>query len=184
MTKRAIEVGSMDLEARERAVSVLFWDIRGCTSYAEERRARDVFSTVNRYTERASSIVEKYGGSVVEFHGDGLMAVFGAPQPVADKERAAVLAGRDIIAAVRSLARSGEAPGPAEISVGVGIATGAAFVGNIQAADRLIWTALGNTTNLAARLQAQTSQFTRAGASTSTVGGACSKISSTGYSSG
>ncbi len=63
MTKRAIEVGSMDLEARERAVSVLFWDIRGYTSYAEERRARDVFSTVNRYTERASSIVEKYGGT-------------------------------------------------------------------------------------------------------------------------
>ncbi len=112
------------------------------------------------------------------------MAVFGAPQALADKERAAVLAGREIIDAVRSVARSGEAPGPAEISVGAGIATGAAFVGNIQAADRLIWTALGNTTNLAARLQAQTSQFTPAGASTSTVGGTGSKISLTGYSSG
>ncbi len=56
------------------------------------------------------------------------MAVFGAPQALADKERAAVLAGREIIDAVRSVARSGEAPGPAEISVGAGIATGAAFV--------------------------------------------------------
>ncbi len=60
-------------------------------------------------------------------------------------------AGREILTAVHSIRGSDTEPG--EISIGAGIATGAAFVGNIQSADRLIWTALGNTTNLAARLQ-------------------------------
>ena len=63
-------------------------------------------------------------------------------------------AGREIFAAVQSVADSDTQPN--EISVGVGIATGSAFVGNVQSADCLIWTALGNTTNLAARRQALT----------------------------
>jgi adenylate cyclase len=85
---------------------------------------------------------------VVEFNGDGMMAVFGAPEPLASKEAAAVAAGREVVAGMPEL------PGArGELSAGVGIATGQAFVGNIQAVDRMIWTALGNTTNLASRLQ-------------------------------
>jgi class 3 adenylate cyclase len=108
----------------------------------------------SRYTNKVSSIVQKFEGSVVEFNGDGMMAVFGAPTPLPEKERAAVAAGRKILSAVRSIRGSRTEPG--EISVGVGIATGSAFVGNIQSTDRLIWTALGDTTNLAARLQGLT----------------------------
>ncbi len=135
-------------------MSVLFVDIRGYSSYAENRRAVEIFSTVNRYTTAVSSLVEKFGGSVVEFNGDGMMAVFGAPRVLADKERAAVAAGREILTSLQSIPLSETEPGG--ISVGVGVATGAAFVGNIQSADRLIWTALGNTTNLAARLEGLT----------------------------
>lgn len=136
-----------DLQIGEREVAVLFVDIRGYSAYAESRRATEIFSTVNRYTETVSDIVRAHQGSVVEFNGDGMMAVFGAPQPLANKERAAVDAGRQIVEAVASL----DSTEP--LSVGVGIATGVAFVGNVQAVDRLIWTAIGNTTNLAARLQ-------------------------------
>ena len=75
---RELEAGE-DLEARERAVSVLFVDIRGYAAYAESRRAQEVFSTVNQYTTAVSSLVEKFGGSVVEFNGDGMVAVFGLP---------------------------------------------------------------------------------------------------------
>lgn len=143
----------------EREVSVLFVDLRGYTSFSESRRAEEIFSTVNRYTETVSEIVRKHGGSVVEFNGDGMMAIFGAPRELAHKERAAVEAGREIVAAVAALAVGGaqqEAAGPTSLSVGVGIATGEAFVGNVQAVDRMIWTAIGNTTNLAARLQSLT----------------------------
>jgi adenylate cyclase len=93
---------------------------------------------------------------VVEFNGDGMMAVFGAPRELAHKERAAVEAGVEIVDAVGALPVDGPAGGSTKLSVGVGIATGEAFVGNIRAVDRMIWSAIGNTTNLAARLQSLT----------------------------
>jgi class 3 adenylate cyclase len=105
-----------ELTSGEREVSVLFVDLRGYVGFAERRRAEEIFSTVNRYTETVSQIVQMHAGNVVEFAQGG----------------------------------------PTKLSVGVGIATGEAFVGNIQAVDRMIWSAIGNTTNLAARLQSLT----------------------------
>jgi len=148
-----------ELASEEREVSVLFVDIRGYTSFSEGRRAEEIFSTVNRYTETVSQIVQKHAGSVVEFNGDGMMAVFGAPRELAHKERAAVEAGREIVEAVGALKVEDAQGGPTKLSVGVGIATGEAFVGNIQAVDRMIWSAIGNTTNLAARLQGLTREL-------------------------
>jgi class 3 adenylate cyclase len=143
----------IELGSAEREVTVLFVDIRGYTRFSESRRAVDIFSTVNRYTETVSTIVREHGGAVVEFNGDGMMAVFGAPRSLAQKERAAVSAGRETFAAVAALPFNDAKGDSTRLSVGVGIATGEAFVGNIRAADRLIWSAIGNTTNLAARLQ-------------------------------
>jgi class 3 adenylate cyclase len=145
-----------DLEVGEREVSVLFVDIRGYTAYAEGREAEEIFSTINRYTHVVSQLVRAHGGSVVEFNGDGMMAVFGAPRELPAKERAAVDAGLAIVAAVAGLAVS---PSGERLSAGVGIATGQAYVGNIRAEDRLIWSAIGNTTNLAARLQTLTREL-------------------------
>ncbi len=149
-------VSGQALEAGEREVSVLFVDIRGYTTYAEGQTAAEIFSLVNRYTETVSQVVRHHGGTIVEFNGDGMMAVFGAPEPLAEKEQAAVETGREIVAGVRSLALGQTTPERQPLEVGVGIATGQAFVGNIQAVDRLIWSAIGNTTNLAARLQSLT----------------------------
>lgn len=149
-------VSGRGLEAGEREISVLFVDIRGYSTYSEGRTAEEIFSTVNRYTETVSRVVRQRGGTVVEFNGDGMMAVFGAPEPLAEKERSAVTAGREIVAAVRSLALGKTKPESQSLEVGVGIATGQAFVGNIQSVDRFIWSAIGNTTNLAARLQSLT----------------------------
>ena len=148
-----------ELASGEREVTVLFVDIRGYTIFSESRRAEEIFSTVNRYTETVSQIVQKCAGSVVEFNGDGMMAVFGAPRELAHKERAAVEAGVEIVTAVGALPVEGTRGGETKLSVGVGIATGEAFVGNIQAVDRMIWTAIGNTTNLAARLQGLTREL-------------------------
>jgi adenylate cyclase len=147
-------VSGQNLEARESDVSVLFVDIRGYTSYAEDKPVAEVFSTVNRYTETVSRVVRAHGGAVVEFNGDGMMAVFGAPAQLAEKERAAVAASREIVLSVRALDLGAQRELPLE--VGVGIATGKAFVGNIQSIDRLIWSAIGDTSNLAARLQVLT----------------------------
>jgi adenylate cyclase len=98
---------------------------------------------VNEHSERVSRIVHAHGGAVLELNGDGMMAVFGAPEPLAAKERQAVEAAREIVDS-----------SPEGLAVGLGIATGLAYAGNIRAADRWIWSVIGETTNLAARLQA------------------------------
>jgi class 3 adenylate cyclase len=109
-----------------------------------------------------SQVVRARGGSVVEFHGDGLLAVFGAPDEIPMKERAAVQVGCEIVAGMAALAAlpareaasdlgppaSGKDSDPdpkpevrglmPTLSVGVGIGTGPAFVGNIQSSDRFI----------------------------------------------
>jgi adenylate cyclase len=142
--------------AGEHDVSIMFVDLRGFTTYSEERPLAHVVSIVNRYTEMMSRIVDEHGGTLVEFFGDGLMAVFGAPQPLAGKERAALDAARRMTGAVRAIPTS-ERNGP--LSVGVGIATGRAFVGDIRSAERLIWSAIGDIPNLAARLQSLTREL-------------------------
>jgi class 3 adenylate cyclase len=140
------------LDAAEREVSILFVDIRGYTGMADRQRPEEIFGLLNRYTTRVSEIIRIFGGQVVEFHGDGLMAVFGAPQALVEKERAAVRAAREIVTALRAGDVAAVEP-HLKLEVGVGIATGPAFVGNIRAIDRWIWSAVGRTTNLAARLQ-------------------------------
>jgi class 3 adenylate cyclase len=147
--------GGASTEAVERDVSALFVDIRGYSTYAEARNAEEVFVTSSRFADAVSRVVGEHGGTVVEFSGDGIMALFGAPESTARKERDAVQAGRELVAVVGSLVPAGS-EGGRPLSIGVGIATGPAFVGDIEAADRRIWTAVGNTINLAARLQALT----------------------------
>jgi class 3 adenylate cyclase len=143
-----------DLDVGERVVSVLFVDMRGYSSYVQNLEAEQMLSTVNRYADTVSTLIERHGGTVVNFAGDGIMAVFGAPEPLEQMEQAAVAAGRAIIERVPEIAgRLGT------LTVGVGIATGTASVNNVHAAGRLHWTALGNTTNLASRLQALTRDF-------------------------
>jgi class 3 adenylate cyclase len=141
-----------ELDPGEREVTVLFVDVRGYSSFAEPLAPAQIFEAVSAYTRAVSEVIRARQGTVVEFNGDGMMAVFGAPEAIVEKERAAVLAALAIRREVRAL-RFGEGGG---LDVGIGIATGTAYVGSIQAVDRAIWSALGNTTNLAARLQALT----------------------------
>ena len=92
------------IEGGERDVSVLFVDIRGYTTYSEPQAVGAVFSMVNRYTEAVSAVIQRRGGTVVEFLGDGLMAVFGAPEPMPDHARVSVQAACEVVATVRHLA--------------------------------------------------------------------------------
>jgi len=138
----------------------MFIDLRGYTSFAERLSPQQVFAFLNQYTQAVSRIVRQHGGFVVEFNGDGMMVVFGAPIPVREKEKAALMAGSEIERAVAEL----DPQLPARSSshrhrVGIGIATGPAFVGNIRAVDRYIWSAVGATTNRASRLEALTREL-------------------------
>lgn len=140
------------IDGGEQDVSVLFVDIRGYTTYSEQRTAGAVFSLINRYTEVVSSVIQRRGGTVVQFLGDGLMAVFGAPEPLPEHARAAVQAACEVVAAVRNLAGDESSDHPS-MAVGVGIATGQAFVGNVRTNDRFVYTAIGDVVNLASRIE-------------------------------
>jgi class 3 adenylate cyclase len=152
---RELEEG-FQLVPGEREVSVLFVDIRGYTPFSEGQRPDAIFAAISQYTDLVSRVVEEHGGSVVEFHGDGLMAVFGAPRPHDEKEVGAVLAARKVVASMSELDVRLADGTPHRLDVGLGIATGPAYVGPLKTADRVIWSALGNTTNLAARLEGAT----------------------------
>jgi class 3 adenylate cyclase len=154
--------GGFRLDPGEQEVSVLFVDIRGYTPFSEGQRPDAIFAAVSQYTEAVSRVVDGCGGSVVEFHGDGLMAVFGAPRPLDAKESCAVRAALAISTAIPQLDVRGADGEPHRLDVGVGIATGSAYVGPLKTADRVIWVALGNTTNLAARLEGSTRDFNAA----------------------
>jgi class 3 adenylate cyclase len=145
-----------ELEAGEREVTVLFVDIRGYTSFSEGQAPEAIFGAVSAYTKLVSQIVTDCGGAIVEFNGDGLMTVFGAPRPHPQKERGAVQAARAIAREVPSLDVPDSAGRAHRFHVGIGVATGSSYVGNVRAVDRSIWVALGNTTNLAARLERMT----------------------------
>lgn len=146
------------IEGGERDVSVLFVDLRGYTTYSETQTAGAVFSMVNRYTEAVSAVIQRRGGTVVEFLGDGLMAVFGAPEAMPEHARISVEAACEVVDAVRGLAL-GAGTGAAPIAVGVGIASGLAFVGNIRTSDRFVYTAVGDVVNLASRIQGLTREL-------------------------
>ena len=137
-------------------MSILFADLRGYSTLAEGRVAEDVFRIISRYTETVTRVVSQHGGTVVEFNGDGMMAVFGAPNPLPDKERRALAAARQIVTEVAALRVAAPGLESTGLAVGVGLATGPAYVGAIRSVDRHIWSAIGSTTNLAARLQALT----------------------------
>ena len=143
-------------DSGEREVSVLFVDARGFATQAAERRAEEV-SLVSRHSRAVAAVVQRHGGTVVEFNGDGMMAVFGAPAPLAGKERAAVLAGLELVERLEAPPAGGRS-GPL-LQVGVGIASGSAYVGSVQSVDRAIWSAIGSTTNLATRLEQLTGEL-------------------------
>ena len=129
-----------------REVTVLFVDIRGYTEICGRRSLNEVYELVNGYADRVCRVIRSHGGTVVEFAGDGMMATFGADCSLESKECAAVRAALAMPGALDGLDET-------RISVGVGIATGDAFVGRICSAGLYTWSALGCTTNRASRLQ-------------------------------
>ncbi len=145
-----------ELAPGEREVTILFVDIRGYTSFSSGQQPEAIFEAVSAYTRLVSRIVTDLGGTIVEFNGDGLMTVFGAPRALADKESAAVRAARAIASEVPTLRVTDSSGQPRRFHVGIGVATGSSYVGDVRAVDRSIWVALGNTTNLAARLERMT----------------------------
>jgi class 3 adenylate cyclase len=140
--------GRAELGGTEVEVTVLFADLRGYTSFAEHLAPTEVVAMLNAAFGVVVPIVLAEGGTVVQFMGDALMAIFNAPNPQSDHPFRAAKAALAMQQAVRELPEAGTRP-----LFRVGLNTGPALVGNIGAAEIRNFSAIGDTTNLAARLQ-------------------------------
>ena len=137
-----------ELGGEEAEVSVLFADLTGFTSFSERVRPDEAVAMLNRAFARAVPVVLGEGGTIVSFAGDAFMAIFNAPVRQPDHAHRAARA-----ALALQLATVAGAEEPTSPRFRVGLNTGQALVGNIGTAELRTFTAIGDTTNLAARLQ-------------------------------
>lgn len=134
-------------------VCVLFSDIRNFTTMSEQLPAEQVVALLNRYFGRITAMVHKHGGTVDKFIGDGMMAFFGAPNELPSPEQAALAAARDMLAELAQLNAELRAEGKAELAMGIGLHSGPAVIGYIGSSHRHEYTAIGDTVNVASRLE-------------------------------
>jgi adenylate cyclase len=141
-------------------VTVLFSDIRNFTTISEQLAPEEVVEMLNTYFERACAVLAAEGGCIDKFIGDAIMVEFGMPLRQPDHALRAIRAGLALCDVARSFREwmTARFPGRAlpEFGIGVGIHTGPAVVGNIGASSRMEYTAIGDTVNLASRLEGQT----------------------------
>lgn len=135
-------------------VTVLFADIRGFTTLTEQLGAETVIALLNRYFEAMAAVIIAESGMVNKFGGDSLLAVFGTPvNPVEDHAARAISAARGMLMALETFNADQQSRGEPALRIGIGIATGPVIAGNVGSAERLEYTVIGDTVNLASRLQ-------------------------------
>ncbi len=136
-----------------RRLTVLFCDLRGFTTLSAGLSPAEITAVLNRYFTRMTQAIFAHGGTVDKFIGDAVMAFWGAPLPDAEQERHAVLAAQAMKAALAELNAELAEQGKPPLRLGIGIHSGEALVGNMGAESRLSYTAIGDTVNVASRLE-------------------------------
>jgi adenylate cyclase len=144
---------SFKLGGVNQTVTILFADIRGFTAYSERENPEKVVGLLNLYFSQMSEIIFAHGGTLDKYIGDGLMAIFGAPNATADDAKNALKTAVTMQRQLATLNRQLESEGFSRINVGIGLHTGLATVGYIGSEQRSEYTAIGDTVNLASRLE-------------------------------
>ncbi|GGP23401.1 adenylate/guanylate cyclase domain-containing protein [Silvimonas iriomotensis] len=157
-----VESGDMaaTMQPQTRNITVLFSDIRGFTSLSESRPPEYIVALLNQYFTRQVEVVFKHGGTLDKFIGDCIMAFWGAPADDPQHARHAVAAALDMARELEAF-RQSLTDLDVEFDVGIGIHTGPAVVGFIGAPSRLDYTVIGDTVNLASRIEGQTKGIAR-----------------------
>ena len=142
--------------------SVLFADIRGFTPLAESQPPEETIELLNTYYTLMFDAIGGHGGIVSHIAGDGLMAIFGAPVTLPEPGAAAVAAALEMIELVALFNVEQASAGKPQIRIGVGVASGEMVAGYTGTNERATYTCIGDTVNLAARLEAHTKVAARA----------------------
>ena len=145
---------SLKLGGKNCDIAVLFVDIRGFTTMSERLSPEEVVFILNRYLTMTSSCIENNQGTLDKFVGDATMAFWGAPLPVEDPVYLAAKTALDIVEGAKALSEQLKEEINEELNVGVGVHFGPAVVGNMGSVKHMDYTAIGDTVNTSARLEA------------------------------
>jgi adenylate cyclase len=153
VARQLVERGG--IETGRRDVTLLFSDIRGFTTLSETRKPEEVIALLNRYFSLQVDVVFRHGGSLDKFIGDCIMAIWGAPLDDPGHARRAVACALDMADTLQAFKRELGAE-HMDFDVGIGLHSGPAVVGLMGSQKRLEYTAIGDTVNLASRIEGLT----------------------------
>lgn len=146
-------IDDLKLGGKRAIVTVLFSDIRGFTSLSEKMSAEEVSMILNEYFAEMEPIITKYNGVINKFIGDAVMALFGEPIQDINHAQNAVKCAYEMLKKVEYLRDKWLFEGKPKIEIGIGINTGEVFIGNIGTETRMEYTVIGDTVNLASRIE-------------------------------
>lgn len=144
------------LGGERRVITVLMADLRGFTSHTQWMPPEDVVRMLNRYLGRMAEIVHKYHGTVDEFIGDAILALFGAPLRRVDDAQRAVACAIEMQRAMESINQENGREGLPHLAMGIAVHTGDVVVGSIGSSQRAKYGAVGSAVNLTARIESCT----------------------------
>ena len=152
---QAILAGEVDPRQPRKYANLgfLFADIRGFTTMVEKSPPGEVLALLNRYYEAITPAIHMFDGTIDNFRGDGILAIFGAPRAVPDGPRRAGLAARDIFVRLETLNTELVREGHIPLDIGIGLAAGDGVAGNVGTTSRYGYSAVGDAVNVSARLQ-------------------------------
>ncbi len=148
-----------------REITMMFLDIRGFTGISEKLRPDELVAFVNQLFSPLSDIIQRNDGVIDKYIGDSIMAFWNAPLDVADHQRKACLAALEMLDAVEALNRDdrfgfrSNSIGIKEARIGIGINAGEACVGNMGSSSRFNYSVVGDTVNIAARIETETKEM-------------------------
>jgi adenylate cyclase len=147
------------VHGNRKKITALFADIRDFTKLSERLSPERVVEVLNEYFDKMVDIVFKHHGTLDKFIGDGIMVIFGAPVDDPYQEEHAVRAALEMQLAISELRTKWSLQDGVDLRIGIGINSGNAIVGNIGSAKRMDYTAIGDTVNLASRLETATKEY-------------------------
>ena len=153
VVEQVLAGGESELGGKAQNVTILFSDVRNFTGMSEALGARETVSLLNEYFAEMVEIVTRHGGILDKYIGDAIMALFGAPFNKPDDADHAVAVANGMLVTLKELNNRRRGQGKQPIDIGVGMATGEVVVGNIGSPTRMEYTAIGDSVNLASRLE-------------------------------
>ena len=141
---------------REVEITIMMTDLRGFTAITQEMEAKDVIRIINIYLEEMTKIIDRYGGNIVEFIGDAILAIFGAPAELPDHAQKAAACAIEMQLAMEKVNKRNHDEGFTEVEQGIGLNTGKVMVGTFGSETRSKFGVVGSSVNLTSRIESFT----------------------------